>query len=63
VLVDGRRREGRERPGQAAWLPPPPPCPASLPGSAVVLGLLQQPGDALLGVVGGQVGGAVALRA
>jgi hypothetical protein len=51
-LVDGPARDGPEGPGQPASLPP---CPAGLPDLAVVLGLLQQPGDALPGVVGGQV--------
>jgi len=54
VLVDGPRCEGPQRPGQAAPLPLP--CPAGLPDLAVVLGLRQQPGDSLPGVVGGQVG-------
>jgi hypothetical protein len=51
-LVDGPRRDGPERPGQPAPLPP---CPAGLPDLAVVLGLLQQPGDSLPGVGGGKV--------
>jgi hypothetical protein len=51
-LVDGPGRDGPERPGQPAPLPP---CPAGLPDLAVVLGLLQQPGDALPGVVGGKL--------
>jgi hypothetical protein len=52
-LVDGPGRDGPERPGQPAPLPML--CPAGLPDLAVVLGLLQQPGDALPGAVGGQV--------
>jgi hypothetical protein len=51
-LVDGPGRGGPERPGQPAPLPP---RPAGLPDLAVVLGLLQQRGDALVGVVGGKV--------
>jgi hypothetical protein len=54
-LVDGPGRDGPERPGQPAPLPLLPPCPAGLPHLAVVLGLLQQPGDALPGVVGGKL--------
>jgi hypothetical protein len=50
-LVDGPGRGGPERPGQPAPLP----RPAGLPDLAVVLGLLEQRGDALVGVVGGKV--------
>jgi hypothetical protein len=53
-LVDGPRRDGPERPGQPAPLPQSA-CPAGLPDLAVVLGLLQQPGDALVGVVGSKL--------
>jgi hypothetical protein len=44
-LVDGPGRDGPERPGQPAPLPLLPLCPAGLPDLAVVLGLLQQPGE------------------